>query len=362
MTENRYWNLLAKKLAGEASPEELQELEQLARQHPEWLYSAEIVENLWTLPAKETTAYDSELAFELHLNNLKKNGVDLEELNTPVTIAVEKNFERPARKKKRLLAYSFSFALLALAVAFSWRYTHGKSVPVPAKAFSEVSTRLGSKTKLVLPDSTVVWLNAGSRLTYSKDFGISSRNTTLTGEAFFDVRKSSIPFIIRTKAIQIKVLGTAFNVKSYPEEKTTETSLIRGRVEITMDKRPGEKFILMPNEKLTVADDPVEEAKAEQKKEPIISLNRLTHTNDSTVVETSWVENKLVFQNESFAELANKLERWYGVTIAFKDEKIASQRLSGTFTTETIQEAMEELKLTTNFQYSLKATMITITK
>jgi ferric-dicitrate binding protein FerR (iron transport regulator) len=240
------------------------------------------------------------------------------------------------------------------------------STPAPAlhKTISEVSTPIGAKsTKIVLPDSTVVWLNAGSRLTYNEKFGQDNRNTTLTGEAFFDVKKSSIPFIIHAQALRIRVTGTAFNVKSYPNEKTTETSLIRGSLEITLDKRPGEKFILRPNEKLVVSNDTSRtRQKTATRNEPIVMISGITQATDSTVIETSWVDNKLAFQNETFDELANRMERWYGVEIDFRDEQVAHERLSGTFTNETIQEALERLQLTTNFQFTIKANNITITQ
>ena len=216
---------------------------------------------------------------------------------------------------------------------------------------------------MILPDSTVVWLNAGSKLTYNEHFGTNNRNATLVGEAFFDVKKSTMPFIIHANTVQIKVLGTAFNVKAYPDEKTTETSLLRGRVEITLDKRPGELYILKPNEKLVVANEPVEkETIVPEKKQPIAVLERIKHLNDSTIIETSWVHNEFIFEDEAFSDIARKMERWYGVNIEFKDGNIANEHISGTFTTETIQEALTALQYSTKFHYSVKGTMITITQ
>src|SRR5437588_18774 len=90
------------------------------------------------------------------------------------------------------------------------------------KTGNEFFTQNGSRTNLVLPDGTRVWLNAGSRITYDKNYGITLREVGLTGEAFFDVaHNSGKPFVIHTARIDIKVLGTRFNVKSYPLDKTT---------------------------------------------------------------------------------------------------------------------------------------------
>ncbi len=122
-----------------------------------------------------------------------------------------------------------------------------------ARQVNEISTRPGSKSKVELPDGSVVWLNAGSTLTYDKDFGKENRAVTLIGEGFFDVTKNKEkPFIISTESISIKVLGTVFNVKAYKEDKQTETSLIHGSIEVTIKNRPNDKIILSPSEKLIV--------------------------------------------------------------------------------------------------------------
>lgn len=337
-------------------------MEQLMRDHPEWVYAAAHIADLWQVQPIEQGQYDSELAFELHLNRLKSEGVYLPELERPATLS--DFFPGPKPKRKSHL-FAAGFALTALFSILLFIKPFEKRAPTPLKAntFSEVSTRLGSKSKLVLPDSTVVWLNAGSKLTYNEDFGVDNRNTVLSGEAFFEVKKSSIPFIIETNAVKIKVLGTAFNVKSYPNEKTTETALIHGSVEITLNQRPGEKFILKPHEKLVVSNEPAQATAVREKKEPIVVLSSLTHSEtDQSILETSWVENKLVFQNETFEELAKKLERWFNVSIEIKDEKLAAARLTGTFDNETVREALAALQISTPFRFTIEANHITILK
>ena len=116
--------------------------------------------------------------------------------------------------------------------------------------------RQGSRTHLTLPDGTMVWLNAGSRLSYGKNYNTATREVNLTGEAFFDVaHNTQKPFLIHTARIDVQVLGTSFNVKSYPTDRTTEATLIRGSIEVSIKDRPSEKIILRPDEKLVVAND-----------------------------------------------------------------------------------------------------------
>ena len=364
MTENIYWNLLAKKLAGEATNEELEELELLIKTQPELVYSAEIINNLWSLPAKEGSTYDAELSFEVHLENLRKQSVHLDHLQTPAFIGLEESFQ-PGNKKLKKFLYVFAIVVCISALAFFFWPQSPKTVLVAEKTYSEVSTSPGSITKLILPDSSVVWLNAGSKLTYNEQFGVKNRNATLSGEAYFDVKKSTIPFYITANGLHIKVLGTAFNVKSYPGEKTTETSLIRGKVEVTHDKRPGEIFILKPNEKLVIANENELEKKVEdiRKSEPRILLSSLTHTFDNNIIETSWVENKLIFQDETFEEVARKMERKYNVKIEIKDPALSQLRLGGgPFENETIQQALVALQIAFQFNFTVTGNAITITR
>src|SRR5689334_8089316 len=183
MSQNRFWNLFAKKLSGEAMPEEVAELEILMKENPEWVYEAEQVEQIWKLKLKEER-YDAELAFEQHLDRQKKNGLELTQLLAPVDLVPP---VEPRRRFSRMSSYSLVILVLFLIGGLVWYNRSGKPAEIiQHKAYSEVSTQLASKSKLVLPDSTVVWLNAGSRLIYNEKFGITNRNTTLTGEAYFE--------------------------------------------------------------------------------------------------------------------------------------------------------------------------------
>jgi len=359
MSENRFWNLLAKKLSGDATPQDIADLEQLMKENPEWIFSAEHIENLWKLQSRQASDYDAELAFELHINGLDKAGISFPQLHTPAT---EEELHPPAEdsSKKKWIRRGLLTGTFLLVIIFIWQFAlknNRSNLPLTAH-FSEISTPADARTtKLVLPDSTVVWLNAGSRLTYDEQFGKTNRNTVLSGEAYFEVTHGVVPFIIKANDCRIKVLGTAFNVRSYPHEKT-ETSLIRGRVEITMDKRPGETFVLRPNEKLVVAEDIRQK---EKETEPKVILRSLTRTPDQTIIETSWKDNRLIFQDESFEDVARKLEHWYNVDITIKNETINRQRLTGAFENENIKQALTALQIAYPFSFSMNGNKIEIT-
>src|SRR5436190_547798 len=135
MSHTFFLNLLAKKMSGEASTEELHQLETAMKANPDWAYQAEQMQNLWQE--------------ESHIN-------------FPEVVTTKRYFS--TAKRKKVLAVSF-FSLMVILLLFSvWTGNHGKkAVVLQSKKYSEVSSPIGSKTKLLLPDSTVVWLNAGSK-------------------------------------------------------------------------------------------------------------------------------------------------------------------------------------------------------
>jgi ferric-dicitrate binding protein FerR (iron transport regulator) len=296
--------------------------------------------------------------FDLHINKQETGSLNLDVPNN--------------NRKKRV----FGFSLLALSIAamlfFGFYYQSMPATAVEKTAQSEVSTKNGSRTKIQLPDGSSVWLNSSSKLVYDNEhFGAHNREVSLSGEAYFDVVKNPAkPFIIHTTKMDIKVLGTAFNVKCYPGEKNTETSLIRGSIEVTLKDRQ-EKIIMKPNEKLILSNEelkPTKTAAAQPaehivKPTPIIELSHLTiFPKDSSIVETGWVENRLVFSEETFVEIAKKMERWYGINIVINNEKLKKELLTGIFEKETVYEALKALQFTTPFTYKMEKDVIIISK
>jgi transmembrane sensor len=370
MTEN-IWNLMAKKLSGEATTSELTELEKLLRANPDLHYSVQPLIDLWQARTDPDESAGPE-AFERHLQRMEELGIDF-------ASATGYETGQPAAAKRRTRRYLLTAGVLILLVALTTIATLGRFSPkstsqpsliaktkAPAAILSEISTRNGSRTTLILPDGTKVWLNAGSKLTYDSAFGKSQRDVSLTGEGYFDVvRNKQIPFIIHASKINVKVLGTEFDVKSYPSDKTTEASLIRGSIEVTFNDQPSKKVILKPNEKLVIDNfkfqnhlAPTTDNAPEKRSSPEIprdiAVKNLTYENKTgAVIETSWVDNKLVFQAESFDDIALKLERWYGVSIKFDNDRLKDTHLTGSFDKENIRQALDALKLTADFNYSI---------
>lgn len=225
---------------------------------------------------------------------------------------------------------------------------------------TEVS-KAGERKSIQLPDGSKVMLNAGSTIHIAEDFNSSSRELTLVGEAFFDVvRDTGRPFIIHTSAMDIKVLGTVFNVRAYPGDKTSETSLLKGSVEVTVRNKEKKKIYLHPNEKIilpNIADVPfAKNSKVADKATATenFKITGLTYNKtDSTLTEVSWTENRLAFNDNSFETIAAELERWYNITISFTDEKVKQYRFTATFNQKNIEQVLQALQLSRYFKYSI---------
>jgi transmembrane sensor len=376
MLKDRIWTLVSRKLSGEATASELTELNDLIKTESNADLYLEAIAEYWHIPT-ETDKEFIEATYHLHLNRLKEKGFDLEmdkDKEELYPVYFDYPVEGPKKRNGRRLFVAMALSLLAILFIGLYYAERPTTLASSYKtAQSEVSTKSGSRTKIQLPDGSSVWLNGGSKLVYdNRHFGETVREVTLTGEGYFDVVKNKEkPFIIHANRINIKVLGTAFNIKAYPGEKNTETSLVRGSIEVTMKDRK-DKIMMKPNDKLIVSnEDIVLEAgsKAAKKytagvKLPLISMSHLTLARDeSTIIETAWVENKLVFDNETFEEVALKMEKWYGVSIQFADEKLKSQTLTGTFEKETVTEALGALQISTPiFKYKISNQIISIFK
>lgn len=205
----------------------------------------------------------------------------------------------------------------------------------------------------VLDDGTRVWLNKRSSITYNRSFGKKERRIYLDGEAYFDVKKNkAVPLIVYAGAIEIEVKGTVFNVHAYKEDEAVEVSLIRGSIQVTDNKEAGNNILLKPNEKLVF----VPHARSGADKG-----FRVTGISTALLSEqTKWISDTLVFRKERLKDLIIRMEKKYAVKIEIRSERIGEKRFSGTFTSETIQQALEALKLSYPLSYTINNKMVII--
>lgn len=361
--QQRIYELIARKLAGEASPAELAELQAWMQDngHDQYLY--EILDTYWQQQPnpEEEESKEEETRFQRII-------AATQEAADPAPIMISRH---PWR---RWLPYAAALVIIAGSSYGLYRYNRAPVAPAGDQLpISEVAASLGSRSRMVLPDGTQVFLNAGSRLTYHPSFNTQLREVNLEGEAFFEVtHDSQRPFIVHTSGIDIKVLGTAFNVKSYAADATIEATLLRGSIEVVRKNDPSApKVILRPHEKLVFNKEESPELVSSPIRQPTtadnpdnppgISIMTLSGNKpDSVIKETSWLYNKLNFEGDSFEEVAIKLERWYDVHITIRSERLKQMHLKGSFATESLPKALEYLQLIVPFTYTIEGKEVII--
>ena len=357
--------LTARKLSGEATEQDIADLESFFKED-DFRKKYDLLKLHWE--TKNHISTDADAAFQKIIVQIQKQKNESEKTK-PLYVNNKKagiiKYLLPLSKVAAILIVILTTAYFIFnnATPDSFQKIASEKLPIQTQ-----QTPKGSKSTIILSDGTKVIMNADTKLKYPQKFNGTTREVYLTGEAFFDVAKNDkIPFIIHTDKINIKVLGTAFNVKSYPGDSTSETTLIRGLIEVTLKDRPDDRIILKPKEKLIVSNIPsknlssgIKATAPVRSAEILISNLHYISRSDSAVVETSWVNNKLVFQDESFSKLAEDMGRKYDVNIEFLNNNIKNYRFTGIFEKETIEEALDALNLTEKFNYKINGATITI--
>lgn len=239
----------------------------------------------------------------------------------------------------RVLKYASVFLLL---VAIPGSYYFGKNSKKHESAYSTITCQPGDKSMVILPDSSRVWLNSGSKLVFNNDLKRGKRELFLEGEAYFSVtRDPENPFTVHCGTLSVEVLGTEFDLKAYPGEDIISTTLIKGSVKISDLEN---QVLLTPNQKL-------EYHNATRK----MTLYELS----DTAPETEWKDGRLVFRNESLRELELKLERWFDVDIVLADEAVKDRRYTGILERESILEVMSYFSLAKSVDYKIDGNRVT---
>lgn len=258
-------------------------------------------------------------------------------------------------RRKVYIATSIAAAIVLAVFIIQWPTT-GKKQLQPAILYSQVSEP-GEKKLFQLPDGSQIHLNSGSSVEVIKGFNEITREIILEGEAFFEiVHNEKRPFIIHTKWMDVRVLGTVFNVKAYPSDLAAETSLISGSIEVVVKNHENKKVILKPHEKLTVLTQSPDQSPGVNQQRVPKALKPVEFTVtpfDSSLLEISWMKNQLVFENETFEHIASELERNYNIQIVFENEEIKHHRYTATFDKKTILQILDALKLSRSFNYEV---------
>ena len=276
------------------------------------------------------SVYDKDKAFENFRNRVES----------------QKEIQSTSRRGFSLSALWRYAAVVAIIIAVGCiSYWQGEVNVKDTFADISVEAPLGSKTKLYLPDGTLVWLNAGSRMTYSQGFGVDNRKVELEGEGYFEVKRNEkIPFFVKTKDLQLQVLGTKFNFRDYPEDHEVVVSLLEGKVGLNNLLREEKEAVLSPDAVLNKAYG-------------LLTVESVTASNAS-----QWTDGYLFFDEELLPDIAKELERSYNVKIHIANDSLKTFRFYGNFVRreQNIQEVLEALASTEKMQYKIEERNITI--
>jgi len=336
MKTDRY-DLIVRFLDGEASEEEKKELLNWIKQKKNNIRIFCEVKDIWDVTNrsenKKGKAEEAWNKFEKYVNPKQEKASHLQILKQDRKFIL------------RIITKYAAAVIILIGISLAAINIFKAKEPV----FTVTRIPLGEKGQIQLFDGTKVWLNSGSEVKFSSDFGKKERVVYLEGEALFEVTKGkSAPFIVNTSDISVKVYGTIFNVKSYPEDDIIETILVEGSLGIRKTKDNLDKELkIAPNQKLTY----------------IKSNNELRVSHVDVNVYTAWKNNELIFNDENFENVIKSLERWYNVKVIYDISDFIDVRLTAKFINqENLVDVMEVIKITSRFNCRVSDNGVIITK
>lgn len=319
-------------------------------------------------PEQQDTILRAQRLFQILSGNKKPVNQQKEQLRSML------NTPNTSKSWNRFSTYlQLAAGLAIVGFAYLW-YTNRQDNQLPEAiemaAIEQVyHTQKGEKKTFTLLDGTIVTLNSDSKLQIDAGFGKSNRQVFLEGEAYLDVKKDADkPFVLHTNEFDIRVLGTSFNVKSYPDELSSEALLIEGVIELKSKGKNENSIIVKPNQKVTIyknelplaskkAINTLPNAKPDLKE---IAIQDVINNTGDEVLDIVWKENKLAISDQDFNELKGVLERWYDVNIILIGDHIGDFRFTGTFREENIDQVLKALQKIKPFNYEIYDKKVTI--
>ena len=210
-------------------------------------------------------------------------------------------------------------------------YLRNNSGQVQQFANQEITTPLGVRSQVILPDGSLVSLNAESTIKFKVPFDPDLREVALTGEAYFEIKKNpGVPFVVKSGNVAVKVLGTKFDFKAFDKESIISVILAEGKVSLNLDGGKTDESLIMKPGDMIVFDK---------------VTNKSVLTNGSIDKYIEWHNGKLVFDETPMPEVVVELGRWFGVEILVDDPQVMNYKLTTTFENESLHQILELIKL-----------------
>lgn len=303
---------------------------------------------LWALAAEQPGGYEV---------SPRQTEADWEEVRRQMRARAEarareeRSATRQRRKARRRLAarHARSRALRwipALAAVFVvgalvlWGLPAGEEPGAGEAPLQEIATGRGERARVRLADGTEVTLNVDSRVELPRSFGQDAREVRLQGEAYFDVESEDRPFIVRIAEARVQVHGTAFNVRSYPEERDVEVTVSEGSVSLHGEKEG--QAMLRPGQmgRLETVN------------------GRLTRQAVDLDTHLGWTQGRLVFDDASIVQVAAQLERWYDLDVVIEDDRLRTLRLTASLKSRSVRDVLNVVAATLGIRYRIDGDVV----
>ena len=314
--------LIARYFNGEASPDEIAELQKWLGSSRDNLLYFQQLKNIWdnSEHVNDEKMIDVDSAFNL----IKKRVI----FKSPVS-----NFLYYWKKIAAILLIPLVLGNLLYFLSHSNNYSTNQE-PV----YNELFAAFGTRSALKLSDGTSVWLNSGSSIKYPDRFIGNNRTVILKGEAYFEVESDpKKPFIVETSSLSVKATGTKFNVSGYTSSDFAEVTLVTGKVEVSLTDNKNN----ITSSKLDINQH--------------FSFNKVNGTtsiiNEDTYKKISWKDGKLIFRNEPLSQVVKKISQVFNIDIEIQGEEIQNYCYRATFQDESLSEILKLLKMSSPIDY-----------
>ena len=330
-------DLIVQLLCGELDDSSLAELRAWTNKSTEHMKYFQEGQEIWfsAVDASQLEKYNKNEAFSEFMKNVAQ---------TQETQSCAQNHHPIAWRKWMSYAAIVTFIIATLFFA----YQRGAHDMRENFADIQVEAPYGSRTKTLLPDGTVVWLNAGSKLSYSQGYGLNDRKVSIVGEGYFSVKHDEkLPFSVSSKDLTVKVLGTKFNFRDYPEDEVAEIMLEQGSVKLdnklTKDQH---SHIMIPGQKVILDK----------------RTGKLTAESCDVNTISQWSNGLIVFNDATLDEIAKRIERSYNIKVQISSKAMKKYRFNGDFVRQeqSLKEVLDALAATNKLHYRIKDRVVTI--
>jgi transmembrane sensor len=333
---NINWDMLAKELAGETDEEEKKEISV-------WLEASESHSVLFT----ELGKYWNKVNSIKEMNQFDVNN-GWEKLHS--RIVASSGISEPGKKEEkhgRIVWFSMPVLKIAAAIALIVMIGIGSYVAISGiqkrSQITVISSANDDRTRVTLPDGTLVFLNANTRISYSKRFNSGLREVRLAGEAYFDVTHNpEKPFLVYARKAGIKVLGTSFNVQAIKSSGKVEVFVESGKVQLFETENTNNTITIEPGFIGTIENETVEKQK----------------NNDENYL--AWKTRKLTFSNTDMAKVAKGIQDVFKVKVVFDNPAMVNCRIESHFENETLENVLDAVCTLFNWEWEIKGDKVTL--